>query len=134
MGMKVTFHHIGRPVPLEKLQHQKGVKYSPLFDMYSLDLKLDLPIPMEYHVFGPRSILHERIRTELHVAFKVDDIVSALKDKEILMPLYQPFEGYQCAIVLVHDSLIELIQTSRTEEELWNGDTLKGSVLYPTDR
>lgn len=132
--MEVTFHHIGRPVPLERLRHQKDVKYSPLFDMYSLNMMHDLPIPMEYHAFGPQSTLHERIQTEPHIAFKVDDIVSALEQKEILMPLYQPFEGYQCAMVLIHDSLIELIQTSRTEDELWNGDALKGSVLYPTDR
>lgn len=102
-------------------------------DIYSLNIIHNLPIPIEYHAFGPQSTLHERIRTEPHIAFKVDDIVSALEQKEILMPLYQPFEGYQCAMVLIHGSLIELIQTSRTEEELWNGDALKGGLLYPTD-
>lgn len=116
--MKIVFHHIGRPVPLDQLKECEGVKYSPLFDMYSLNLQHDLAIPMEYHAFGPRSTLHERIRTESHVAFKVGDIESALKNKEILMPLYEPFEGYRCAMVLIHDTLIELIQTNRTEEEL----------------
>ncbi|WP_171969757.1 hypothetical protein [Megasphaera cerevisiae] len=35
---KIGFHHIGKPVPLEKIQNNAAVKYSPLFDMYSLDM------------------------------------------------------------------------------------------------
>lgn len=55
--------------------------------MDSLDMKNDLSIPIELHVFGENSSLDHRIQKETHIAFKVNDIVSAFKDKEIIMPL-----------------------------------------------
>lgn len=128
---KPIFHHIGIPLPLEKLKDYKDVKYSPLFDMYSLNLNNDLFIPMEYHAFGPNSSLHERIRTERHVAFRVSNIEAALHGKEVLMPLYQPFAGYRCSMITLHDQLIELIETDLPEEEIWGDGVFKESLLYP---
>ena len=32
---QMTFHHIGKPVPLESIKDNKDTKYSPLFDMDS---------------------------------------------------------------------------------------------------
>lgn len=67
---QMTFHHIGKPVPLESIKDNKNTKYSPLFDMYSLDMKNDLSIPIELHAFGENSSLDVRIQKEPHVALK----------------------------------------------------------------
>lgn len=128
----MIFHHIGRPVPLKNLKGRKDVKYSHLFDMYSLDMRNSLGIPIELHAFDKNCSLHERVQKEAHVAFKVDDIELALKDKEIIMPLYQPFAGYKCAMIVLNDQLIELIETSLSENEIWGDGILKNSILYPS--
>ncbi|MHB8061048.1 MAG: hypothetical protein ACYDG2_00225 [Ruminiclostridium sp.] len=130
-NFKMTFHHIGKPVPLESIKDNKDTKYSPLFEMYSLDMKNDLSIPIELHAFGKNSSLDVRIQKEPHVAFKVNDIVAALKGKEIIMPLYQPFAGYRCAMVIINEQLVELIETSLSEREIWGDGIFKDSILYP---
>ena len=127
----MTFHHIGRPVALEVIKDDQHTRYSPLFDMYTLDSLNDLSLPIQLHAFGDASELHEKIKTQTHVAFKVSDIVEALKDQEIIMPLYEPFSGYQCAMILVNRQPIELIETSLSEREIWGDGLFKDSKLYP---
>ena len=101
-NISLTFHHIGKPVSLQMIQHNKNTKYSPLFDMYSLDLENDLSIPIELHAFEPNSSLDVRIQTEIHIAFTTNDIEYVLTGKEIIMPLYQPFAHYRCAMVSIN--------------------------------
>ncbi|SCM82848.1 Acetyltransferase, ribosomal protein N-acetylase (modular protein) [uncultured Sporomusa sp.] len=128
---KMIFHHIGKPVSLESIKDNKDVKYSPLFDMYSLNMQNDAPLPIEWHAFGTDSSLDRRIQTEPHIAFKVNDIAAVLIGQEIVMPLYEPFSGYRCAMIQVSGVLIELIETSLPEEKIWHDEeTLKNGVLY----
>lgn len=47
------------------------------------------------------------------------------------MPLYQPFAGYRCSMITLHDQLIELIETDLPEEEIWGDGVFKESLLYP---
>ena len=130
--LQMIFHHIGKPVPLETIKENENTKYSPLFDMYSLDMRNDLSIPIELHAFGNKSPLDSRIQKESHVAFKVNDIEAALQGKEIVMPLYQPFAGYRCAMVTINRQLVELIETTLSESEIWGDGIFKDSILYPT--
>jgi hypothetical protein len=99
--------------------------------MYSLDVANDLTIPIELHAFGPKCSLDRRIQTQPHVAFVVDDIQAALRGQEVIMPLYQPFAGYQCAMLLVSGQPVELIETTLSEREIWGDGVFKDSVLYP---
>lgn len=128
--LTLTFHHIGKPVPLDQIKDHPDIKYSPLFDMYSLDMKNDLSLPVELHAFGPKSTLDPLIQKEPHVAFKVNNIEEALAGKEILMPLYQPFADYRCAMILVNQQPIELIETTLSENEIWGDGIYKDSILY----
>lgn len=127
----MPFHHIGKPVSLTEIKENKNTRYSPLFDMYTLDILNDLSLPIQLHAFGGSSILDKRIQTEAHVAFKVDDIQSALNGQEIIMPLYEPFNDYQCAMILMNGQPIELIQTALSEREIWGEGIFKDSILYP---
>lgn len=128
---KLSFHHIGKPIDLEEIKDHPGTKYSPLFDMYSLDVKNSLSMPIELHAFGPDCRLDPIIQKEAHVAFTVDNIELALKGQEIIMPLYQPFAGYRCAMILVNQQPIELIETSLSESQIWGDGIFKDSILYP---
>lgn len=127
----MKFHHIGRPVPLAQIKDNPDTKYSPLWDMYSLDVANDLTLPIELHAFGPKCKLDKRIQTTPHVAFTVDDIRAALQNQDIIMPLYKPFAGYECAMILVSGQPIELIQTTLSEKEIWGDGIFRDSILYP---
>ncbi len=70
-------------------------------------------------------------KKETHAAFKVNDIEAALQGKEIVMPLYQPFAGYRCAMVIINRQLIELIETTLSESEIWGDGIFTDSILYP---
>ncbi len=130
-GLQMTFHHIGKAVPLDEIKDNAHTKYSPLYDMYSLDTTNDLSVPIELHAFGPDCSLDRRIQTGTHVGFKVNDVKVALQGQEIVMPLYQPFAGYQTAMVVINGQLIELIETTLSESEIWGDGIFKDSILYP---
>lgn len=131
MSQNLVFHHIGKPVALNVIRDDPNTRYSPLFDMYTLDIPHELAIHIQLHAFGEASSLHPDIREHNHVAFTVGDIENALVGHEILMPLYQPFRGYRCAMVRVNHQLIELIETTLSEEEIWGGASFRNSALYP---
>lgn len=133
MTEKLTFHHIGKPVALSEIKDNPATRYSSLYDMYTLDILNELSLPIQLHAFGEGSPLDNRIQHEVHVAFKVSDIRAALVDKEVIMPLYTPFSGYQCTMVLINHQPIELIETSLSEREIWGDGIFKDSLLYSDD-
>lgn len=128
---KISFHHIGKPVDLASIKDEPATKYSVLFDMYTLDMQNNLSVPVQLHAFGAASSLNMRIQNESHVAFKVENIDLAMGDNEVIMPLYTPFEGYSCAMVDINGQLVELIETTLSEAEIWGDGIFKNSILYP---
>lgn len=127
--MALIFHHIGIPVKKSKLTN--NCRYSPLFKMYSEEAQNDINIHIEYHAFDTDSPLDKRLQTLPHVAFKTNNIEKDLLNKEIVMPLYEPFKGYRCAAIEVNGMIIELIETVLTEDEIWNNpDIINNGVLY----
>ena len=62
---KLSFHHIGKPIDLEEIKDHPETKYSPLFDMYSLDVKNSLSMPIELHAFGPIVVLIQSFKKKL---------------------------------------------------------------------
>lgn len=134
MSLKLTFHHIGKPVNLATIKDNPDVKYAKIYDMYSLDQRNELGIPIELHAFGPATTLDPAIISQTHVAFKVDDILAALANQEIIMPLYQPFAGYQCAMIMLNHVPVELIETTLSEAEIWGNGPFHDSILYPENR
>jgi hypothetical protein len=127
---KLSFHHIG--FPTEKSKIFKNAKYSPLYKMYTQDGINNLDLHIQYHAFDEGSSLDKKIRSKVHIAFKTDNnIEEAIKGHEIVMPLYEPFKGYKCAMIIVNDMLIEIIETTLSEEEIWNDEEkLNNGVLY----
>ena len=122
------FHHIGIPTT----EKREGERYSSTFKMYTSTAP-DPKFRVQYHRFEEGSPLHPLIQTMPHVAFKVNDIQKAIKGYQVLMEPYAPFRGYQAAIVLVNGTLIEFLQTTLTEEEIWSDAPRTGSYIYPED-
>jgi len=133
MLKEIKFHHIGKIVPLAEIKADPATKYAKIYDMYSLDRQNKLGIPIELHAFGPNSSLDPIIQTQPHVAFITNDVQAAIADEKIIMPLYQPFAGYQTAMILVDGQPIELIETTLSEREIWGDGIFKDSILYPQD-
>ncbi|MCJ1989961.1 hypothetical protein GYN21_06985 [Lactococcus piscium] len=127
---KLSFHNIGKPVALSEIKDNPATRYIALYDMYTVDILNELSLPIQLDAFGEGSPLDYRVQQEAHVAFKVANIKEALANKEVIMPLYMPFSGYQCAMVLINSQPIELIETSLSEREIWGNGIFKDSLLY----
>jgi len=85
---------------------------------------------VENHRFEDDSPLHPLIKTRTHVAFKVDDIHRAIKNKQVILGPYFPFERFCVAIIDHNGTPIEFIQTDLSEDEIWGVLPTK-SFLYP---
>ncbi|KRM07108.1 hypothetical protein FC89_GL000424 [Liquorilactobacillus ghanensis DSM 18630] len=128
--LNLQFHHIGKPVPLSEIESNPQTRYAKIYDMYTLDVPNKFSLPVQMHAFGKDCSLDLRIQTESHVAFTCENIEKALIDQEIIMPLYEPFKGYKCAMILVNQQPIELIATTLSEREIWGDGIFKDSLLY----
>ncbi len=104
-------------------------RYSSTFKMYTSDGQ-DKNFRIQWHRYEEGCPLHPLLQTVPHIAFKVDSIDDAIKDKTILLAPYYPFAGFRVAVVEIDGAPIEFIETSLSEEEIW-GDSHKSSVIYP---
>ncbi|GAB2023564.1 hypothetical protein RyT2_26410 [Pseudolactococcus yaeyamensis] len=133
-NVNLKFHHIGKPIPLSEIINQPETRYAALFDMYTLDIQNDFGLPIQLHAFGEASTLDEKIRTQAHVAFTCSDIEQAIADEVVIMPLYEPFAGYRCAMIWVNQQSIELIETTLSEKQIWGDGLFKDRLLYPENK
>lgn len=124
--LKYQYHHMGIPTNKPK----EGEKYSSTFKMYTTPGNNEFRI--QWHRFEEGCPLHPLIQTIPHVAFKVNSIDEAIKDREILLEPYYPFEGFRVAMVKIDGAPVEFIETNLSEEEIW-GESHKNSVIYPED-
>ena len=111
---RLRFHHVGIPKD----------KKLPDAD-YNEEIKLhgsgyfDNPYGIEWHNFDEDNELPEIIKTTPHVAFVVDNIDEALKGKNVVLEPNTPAEGVTVAFILDGDALIELLEFTRPEQEVW---------------
>ncbi len=103
-------------------------RYSSSFKMYTT--KGHNPFRIQYHRFEEGCPLHPLIQTKVHVAFKVNDLAEAIKNQQVIMAPYEPFTGFKVAMIEVEGAPIELIETTLSEQEIWDDDH-KNSVIYP---
>lgn len=123
--MKREFHHVGIPTN----EVREGERYSSVFKMYTSGGAA--PTRIQYHRFEAGSSLHPIIQTLPHVAFKVDCLEAAIENKELLLAPYEPFAGFRVAITLENGWPVEYLETCLSEDEIWDDNTHKNSVIYP---
>jgi hypothetical protein len=77
--------------------------------------------------------LHPIVRSQPHVAFKVDDLERAITGKPLLLGPYEPIENFRVAMIEDHGQPIELIQTTLDDDEIWLRATTR-STLFQNPR
>ncbi|WP_395947296.1 hypothetical protein [Caedibacter taeniospiralis] len=122
--LKFQYHHMGIPTSKKKPDEH----YSSTFKMYTT--KGHNPFRIQYHRFEEGCPLHPLIQTRPHIAFKVEDLTESIKNQQVLMEPYSPFEGFKVAMIEIEGAPVELIETTLTEHEIWNDDH-KNSFIYP---
>ncbi|CAH0540199.1 hypothetical protein [Vibrio marisflavi] len=120
------YHHMGIPTTEPKPDE----RYSPTYKMYTT--KGDNPFRIQWHRFEPDCPLHPLIKSQPHVAFKVDSLEKAIEGQVLLLGPYEPIAGFKVAMVEVEGAPVELIETTLTEDQIWNSDH-KGSEIYPDE-
>ena len=123
--MKYQYHHMGIPADTPR----PGERYSSAFKMYTADGD-DPHFRIQWHRFEPDCPLHPLIKTMTHVAFKVNNLERAVAGRKQLLEPYEPLLGFRAAMVEVDGAPIELIETSLTDDEIWDRAGKK-SLLYP---
>jgi hypothetical protein len=122
-GLEGTFHHMGIPTT----EPRPGERFSERFGMYTSDSNCG-PVRIQWHRFEPDSPLHVLIRTLPHVAFKVSDLNRAIEGRNILLGPYEPVPNFHVAILEEGGHPVELIQTSVSDEEIWQ--RAESGILY----
>lgn len=123
--VRYEYHHTGIPTT----EVRTGEKYSSTFKMYTSGGQ-DNEFRVQYHRFENGSPLHPLLQTRVHIAFKVDNLAEAIKNKELILEPYEPFPGFKVAAIVEDGAPIELIETILSEEEIWL-DEHNNSVIYP---
>ena len=120
------FHHMGIVVQ----DRREGERYSAPFKMYTSGGN-DADFRIQYHRFEQGCPLHPLIQTLPHVAFKVADLEKAIHNRRVIMQPYEPFEGFKVAMIEVDGAPVELLETTLSEEQIWDNKSHKDSVIYP---
>jgi len=121
--VKYEFHHFGIPLQDGK---EEGI-FSEKAGMYTADNPGRFKI--QWHRFTCVSPLHDLIKTVPHIAFKVDNLEEAIRGEDVLLGPYEPIDDYFVAIINDAGVPVELIETSLSDEDLWErARTGKGSL------
>ncbi len=127
-GMRYEFHHMGIPTSEKK----EGEIYSAVVGMYTTDHPGSFKI--QWHRFDPESPLHPLIKTLPHLAFKVDDLHTAIQGKDVILGPYEPIDDYFVAIINDGGVPIELIQTKLSDSEIWRRAKDGEGALYRSSK
>lgn len=104
--MNYKFHHIGIPT----LKPFKGEKYLENYKLYHGGYE-ESEFGIEWMRYEEDCQLPEIVKTIPHVAFEVDDIYKAIKDRKVIIEPNSPSEGNLVAFIEENGAPIEFIQT-----------------------
>ena len=99
------YHHLG--IPYEK--PREGETYLKHLKFFVMGFETS-PYGIEWMRFEKDCPVPDILRKLPHVAFEVEDIDEALKDKEVLLPPGSPSSGVRSAMIIHDGALIELIE------------------------
>ncbi|HNX44591.1 MAG TPA: hypothetical protein PLJ84_10745 [Bacteroidales bacterium] len=105
------FHHIGIPVN----EPFPGEEHIAHLGIYAGGFK-NSPYGIEFMRFEPHCKVHELVKKIPHVAFVVDDMETALIDKELLGEVNSPSPGLKVAMILHNGAPVELMEFSSDRE------------------
>jgi hypothetical protein len=71
------------------------------------------PCGIQWMRFEPDSPVHALIQSVPHIAFEVDDLLTAIEGQEILTAPNSPSEGVMVAMILDSGAPVELLEFQR---------------------
>jgi len=101
----MKLHHFGIPLAEKK----EGMNYGDALKVWFSDPSMN-PHNVEFVYFEPDCPLAAVIQSSAHVAYTVDDIEEAVKDKHILLPITEVAPGFRIAFIYDNGLPVELMQ------------------------
>ena len=108
----LKYNHLGIPTKIKKANE----RYLPQFKMYVSGHE-DSIFKIEWMRFELDCPIPEIVKNIPHVAFEVDDLAEATKDKTILIEPNSPSDGVQVAFIEENGASFELMQISSIEQK-----------------
>jgi hypothetical protein len=102
------FHHIGIPTQ----ERRPGEHYLERIKVWASGFGSS-EFGVEWLRFEPDSPIPALIQTVPHLAFEVDDLDDALKDRKVIFGPFVPFDGVRCAMVEENGAPVEMMQFER---------------------
>jgi len=99
------YHHIGIPHDTPR----PGERHLDHLKLYVSGFETS-PYGIEWMRFEQDCSVPELVRTVPHIAFEVDDLDEALKNKEILIEPGSPSDGVRAAMIVHDGAPVELIE------------------------
>lgn len=104
----MKFHHVGIP----STQKRPGETYLDGAKLFVTDASTS-PYQIEWLRFESDSPMPRELQTRPHLAFEVDNLDTAMKDKTILIPPFSPMPGLKVGFILDDGAVIEFMQKTR---------------------
>ena len=114
---ELRYHHVGIPTDVPRPDDEYNEEYKIYTSGY-----FQSPYGVEWMRFEPDCPLPELVKTVPHVAFVVDNLEAAIKDREVLIEPNSPTKGLTVAFIVDNGAPIELLQFDRPESEIWPHD------------
>ena len=103
--MAKTFHHVGLPTH----EPQRNETYVSDTKVWVTD-PADHPYRVEFLRFEDDSPVTGPLREQPHVAYRVDDMSTALEGKKIIQEAFSPMPGLSVAFILEDGAVIEFMK------------------------
>jgi hypothetical protein len=114
--MNYRYHHVGLPTN----EIKENEEYHEKFKFHASGY-FESEYGIEWLRFDTDCELHPLIQKIPHVAFVVDSIEDAIKDRELIVEPNSPVKGVIVCFVVIDGAPIEFLQFDNPEEELWAG-------------
>jgi len=101
----LLYHHIGIPTTIP----HDGETYMKRLKFFATDHESN-PYGIQWMRFDPDCDLPEIVKTVPHVAFEVDDLELAIKDKNVIIEPNCPSEGVMVAFIIENGTPVEFLQ------------------------
>jgi len=105
----LKYHHLGIPTREKK----EGEEYLPQFKVYVSGYETS-PYKIEWMRYEDDSPVPELVKIIPHIAFEVDDLLAAIKGKDILIEPNSPSEGVTVAFIIDNGAPVEFLQIDKT--------------------
>jgi hypothetical protein len=106
--MNLKYHHIGIPTS----KSMEGEVYLKDYRVFHCGYEQS-EYGIEWMRYEKDCTLPEIVKTIPHIAFEVDDVYQAIKDKTVIIPPNSPSEGNIVAFIEENGAPIEFIQTKK---------------------